>query len=99
MEDRKLAVRILGLEGTRPRLDDAVMATYITPGGKTFAWQVRFDMASWDDIAKALGIEVCERPPTAPAEKKTTKQKKTAKTRTRSVSSPSGSRRDRRKGT
>lgn len=82
LEDRTLVDKVLELEGRKLRLDKAVMATYLTPGGKTFAWQVVFSMGEWDDVSRALGLEVKERAPVRVAEKSPAKTAKTTKTKT-----------------
>jgi hypothetical protein len=97
LEDRKLVTEILKLEGSRLRIDDAVMATYFSPGGKPYAWQVKFDMDDWTRISKALGLESRETEPARFTGKRKTKPAaargpKAAKTR-------AGSRRARMKHT
>ncbi|MCL6519815.1 MAG: hypothetical protein K6T99_08280 [Armatimonadetes bacterium] len=58
IEDRKLAMEILKIEGSRPHSTGGIMATYYSPRGKEFAWQVRFRIEHWGLVMQALGIEV-----------------------------------------
>ena len=64
IENRSLASRMLGLETERARIDHLVMATYLSPAGKAYAWQVTFDMREWDRVSQALGVQTCEQIPT-----------------------------------
>ncbi|MDH7482937.1 MAG: hypothetical protein QHH26_13330 [Armatimonadota bacterium] len=57
IENRKLAMEILKIESSRPRSTGGIMATYYSPGGKEFAWQVRFPVEHWGLVMQALGIE------------------------------------------
>ncbi len=58
LENRKLVDEILMVEGRPLHGRDVVLATYYSPGGKTFAWQVRFSMANWAAVSRALGLDV-----------------------------------------
>lgn len=61
LEDRGLVDEILKLEGSRLKLNDGVMATYLSPGGKPFAWQIAFSMNNWEHISRILGVEEFEK--------------------------------------
>ncbi|MHB1001598.1 MAG: hypothetical protein ACYC27_20345 [Armatimonadota bacterium] len=67
LEDRKLIDEILKLEGSQSRINEAVMATYFSPKGKPFAWQMIFNMNNWNLISEALGVKTYEKKPVSPA--------------------------------
>ena len=53
VQDAALAGELLA---TDPRnLPKAAMAVYYDKKGRAFAWQVRFDAARWEELAKRLG--------------------------------------------
>lgn len=66
LEDKALLTKIVDVEGSRLKFEKAVMATYFSPGGKAIAWQVSFNMAEWDRVARAIGMEIKERAPKSP---------------------------------
>jgi hypothetical protein len=69
LEDRRLAEELLKIEGSRRKLDDAAIATYFSPKGKPFAWQMGFTMRNWERISKVLGVADYEKQPTQPVVK------------------------------
>ena len=65
MEDNTLAAEVLKMEGVNSKPSDAAMATYYSPKGKAFAWQIRFSMDRWDKVARKLGMPVDEKKTTS----------------------------------
>lgn len=58
LEDRKLAMEIMKILKISGRHSaSSFMAIYYSPGGKQFAWQIRFGAESWELVTQALGIE------------------------------------------
>ncbi len=65
LEDRKLAAEIMKiLKISSSHSPSSFMATYYSPGGKQFAWQIRFGAENWELVTQALGIEeIPQNPP------------------------------------
>ena len=76
LEDRNLVLEILGLAGKRSKLDDAVMATYLSPKGKPIAWQVKFETRNWERLSGKLGLRSYEKLPTPTEDERSGKPKK-----------------------
>lgn len=65
IEDSGLASELLKMQGIVVSKPSAgAMATYYSPKGKAFAWQVRFGIDHWDRVARKIGL---------PADHRTTK--------------------------
>lgn len=84
MEEKKLADEILGLEGRYSRNGDTLMAIYLSPGGKIFAWQVVFETKNWEQVLNKLGIQYVVKK--AVSSRKPREQKKDSITKTRQKS-------------
>jgi hypothetical protein len=55
LESKDLAEGILKMAGSR--IDAGVAATYYSPGGRAFAWQVCFNIEQLDKVSCYLGLE------------------------------------------
>lgn len=57
MEDNRLASELLQMQGITSKPATVAMATYYSPTGKAYAWQITFSLDRWDRVAGKLGLE------------------------------------------
>lgn len=69
MEDSRIASELLRMEGITSTPARAAMATYYSPKGKAYAWQITFSLDRWERVARKLGISPVEAPARAKAKK------------------------------
>lgn len=62
LEDKAVAEWLISLSGCEAaKLPDMAMAVYKDRRGRTFAWQIPFDLSQWDTVSAR--VEGREQPP------------------------------------